>query len=307
MPLTWIEQRLSESGLTIEQLVQSETQEQAGDQVSISNTIGSLRFLGSMDWREFVETMSVVEQKLREDPGGLYGRMDFATRDRYRHVVEEIAKGSPLSEGDVARKAIQLAHEGTAGAPAGSGDDDRAAHVGFYLVDKGRPRLERAAEMRRFPAEALRRAARRIRCCSTSARSRWSRRPHRGAAGEGPWRRGCRWRAGGARDPAAVGRQPARGGDGELAGDAARDAAPVAADGFPRGMPPQSRTLVVVPTMLTSAEGIEGLVEALEVRFLANRDDHLHFALLTDFTDAAAETLPEDEPLLRSRERASRT
>ncbi len=146
LPLTWIEQRLSESGFGIEQLVQSETQKQAGDQVSISNTIGSLRFLGSMDWREFVETMSIVEHKLREDPGGLYGRMDFATRDRYRHVVEEIAKGSPLSEGDVARKAIQLAHDGTGGANGHDGDDDRAAHVGFYLVDKGRPRLERAAQ-----------------------------------------------------------------------------------------------------------------------------------------------------------------
>ena len=50
--------------------------------------------------------------------------------------------------------------------------------------------------------------------------------------------------------------------------------------------------------MLTSAEDIEDLVEALEVRFLANRDDHLHFGLLTDFRDAPAETLPEDEALL---------
>ena len=137
LPLTWIEQRLSEDGLTIEQLVQSETQQQAGDQVSISNSIGSLRFLGAMDWREFVETMSVVEHTLREDPGGLYGRMDFATRDRYRHVVEAIAKGSPLSEGEVARKAIQLAHEAAAGVAGRNGDDDRAAHVGFYLIDKG--------------------------------------------------------------------------------------------------------------------------------------------------------------------------
>ena len=70
LPLTWIEQRLAESGLTIEQLVQSENQQQAADQVSISNSIGSLRVLGAMDWREFVETMSVVEQTLREDPGG---------------------------------------------------------------------------------------------------------------------------------------------------------------------------------------------------------------------------------------------
>ncbi len=145
LPLTWIEQRLSESGLTIEQLVQSESQQQAADQVSISNSIGSLRFLGAMDWREFVETMSVVEQILREDPGGVYGKMDFATRDRYRHVVEKIAKGSRLSESEVARKAIQLAREGA----ANKGSDDRAAHVGFYLIDKGLPQLERMAQVRR--------------------------------------------------------------------------------------------------------------------------------------------------------------
>src|SRR5918996_5081638 len=80
LPLTWIEQRLAESGLTIEHMVQSENQQQAADQVSISNSIGSLRFLEAMDWREFVETMSVVEQTLREDPGGVYGLLDFATR-----------------------------------------------------------------------------------------------------------------------------------------------------------------------------------------------------------------------------------
>ena len=77
LPLTWIEQRLAESGQTIEQLVQAESQQQAADQVSISNSIGSLRLLGAMDWREFVETLSVVEQTLREDPAGVYARMDF--------------------------------------------------------------------------------------------------------------------------------------------------------------------------------------------------------------------------------------
>ena len=99
-----IEQRLAELGLTIEQLVQMENQQQAADQVSISNSIGSLRFLGAMDWREFVETMSAVEHTLRDDPGGVYGRMDFATRDRYRHVVEKVAKNSHLSEIEVERR-----------------------------------------------------------------------------------------------------------------------------------------------------------------------------------------------------------
>ena len=71
LPLTWIEQRLSEDGLTIEQLVQQENQHQAADQVSISNSISSLRFLGAADWRTFVETKSGVELVLREDPAGV--------------------------------------------------------------------------------------------------------------------------------------------------------------------------------------------------------------------------------------------
>ncbi|HSY25945.1 MAG TPA: cyclic beta 1-2 glucan synthetase, partial [Burkholderiaceae bacterium] len=78
LPLTWIAPRLSEIGLTVEQLIQMESQQQAGDQVSISNSIGSLRLLGKMDWREFVETLSVVEKTLQRDPHDAYRLMDFA-------------------------------------------------------------------------------------------------------------------------------------------------------------------------------------------------------------------------------------
>ena len=162
LPLTWIEQRLSESGLTIEQLIQSENQQQAADQVSISNSIGSLRVLGATDWREFVETMSVVERILQEDPGRVYHKMDFATRDRYRHVVEKIAKRSRLSESEVARGAIALTHAGA----AQHGGDDRAAHVGFYLIDRGLPQLERRAAVRRSPAVVLQRLSRRCPVCA---------------------------------------------------------------------------------------------------------------------------------------------
>ena len=44
-PLTWVEQRLADSGQTIEQMVQASGQQQAADQVSIGNSIGSLRLL----------------------------------------------------------------------------------------------------------------------------------------------------------------------------------------------------------------------------------------------------------------------
>ncbi len=80
-----------------------------------------------MDWRDFVETHSVVEQTLREDQGGVYSAMDFSTRDRYRHVVEHIAKNSTASEQEVARIAIQLTHGSTP-------NDDRKSHVGYFLI-----------------------------------------------------------------------------------------------------------------------------------------------------------------------------
>ena len=296
LPLTWIEQRLSESGLTIEQMVRSESQQLAADQVSIGNSIGSLRFLGAMDWREFVERMSVVEQVLREDPGGIYGLMDIATRDRYRHAVEKIAKGSPLSEGEVARKAIQLSGEEA----SRRGGDDRAAHVGFYLIDKGLPRLERAARMRLSALEALARTGRRvplllylgaITLMTAMFAGGLLAKAH--AGGYPDWQL------------ALMGFLSLLGGS-QLAVALTNWMAtllvtprPLPRMDYSEGIPGESRALVVIPTMLTSAPAIEDLAEALEVRFLANRDDNLSFGLLTDFLDAPEETVPEDEPLLR--------
>jgi hypothetical protein len=82
---TWLEQRLDELGQSIELLVHMDSQNQAADQVSVSHSIGSLRFLSAMDWKEFVETLSVVDITLRSDPADVYSDMDFATRDQYSH------------------------------------------------------------------------------------------------------------------------------------------------------------------------------------------------------------------------------
>jgi len=296
LPLTWIEQRLSESHLTIEQLVQSGTQLQAANQVSISNSIGSLRFLGAMDWRNFVETMSVVEQKLREDPSGHYGSMDFVTRDQYRHAVEQLAKTGPLPEVEVARRAIQLAHEGAARRDT----DPRAAHVGFYLVDAGRPLLERAVGVRRSSVAALPRLAARfpvivylgaIMTLTGFLSAVVITIAHRNGV------------------PASVLAAVvvlSLVTTGQLAVALVNWLLTLVVTprtlprmDFSPGIPRPARTLVVVPAMLTGRKGIEDLAEALEVRYLANQDAHLHFALLTDFLDAREESLPGDADLLR--------
>ena len=298
LPLTWIEQRLSESGLTIEQLVQRETQAQASSQVSISNSINSLRFLGAIDWREFVETMSEVEQILREDPGGVYGRMDFATRDRYRHAVEKTAKASRMSEGDVARNAIGFAREGAAGRRTND-TDSRKSHVGYFLIDKGLAQLKQAAGSHFSLAAAVTRTGSRfplffylgtILLLTLVVTGSLLIKAH--GNGLRDWMlllvamllvlctshlaiALVNWAATLLAVPRLLPRLD-----------------------LTQGIPPDCRTLVVVPTLLTSAPNIEELIEALEVRFLANQDTNLHFGLLTDFRDAHEETLPEDEALL---------
>ena len=296
LPLTWIEQRLSETGLTIEQLVRSENQQQAAGQVSISNSIGSLRFLAAMDWREFVETMSIVEQILHEDPCDAYGKMDFITRDRYRHVVEKLAKNSPHAESEVARKAILLAQEGV----ARKGGDDRAAHVGFYLIDEGLAQLERSSQVRVSSSAVLCEVCRRFPLLVYVGTILVMTAIFAGCFVAKAYADGLRgWVLGlfGLLLSLCAGHLAVA-----LVNWLATLLAtphPLPRMDFSQGIPQQLRTLVVVPTMLTSAETIEELIEALEVRFLANRDNHLHFGLLTDFRDAIDETLPEDEPLLR--------
>ncbi len=285
--------------MTIDQMVQSENQQQAADQVSMSNSIGSLRFLGVMDWREFVETMSVVEQTLRLDPRGTYGKMDFFTRDRYRHVVEKIARSGRLSEREVAVKAIRLARESNDHENGPEDKDERTAHVGYYLIDKGLAQLERLAGVRASITESLRKASSRfplflylgaiilitsIFFGGLAAKAR--------GAGLEPWL----LLATGILSLLCAS---------QLAVAVVNWLATllVAPHSLPRmdfseGIPSEARTLAIVPTMLTSTQGIEHLIEALEVRFLANRDNNLLFGLLTDFQDASEEILPEDGPLV---------
>ena len=139
LALSWIEQRLVEPGFTTDQLIQAGNQNQAADQVTIGNSIGSLRFLASVDWRRFVESVSEVDQVLRSDPASAYAEMDFATRNRYRQAIERIAKRSRLSERQIAEGSIRLASEAAARAQADDVESTRRAHVGYYLIDRGLP------------------------------------------------------------------------------------------------------------------------------------------------------------------------
>ncbi len=134
-----LQRALEAQGDSPEEMLRVEHQREAAGQLAIGNIITTMRLLSSIDWPLFFERVSLVEQILREDPAGAYARMDFPTRDRYRHSVEELAKGANSDEQRVARRAVELAAEAQRLAP----DQDRSHHVGYYLISRGRFRLER--------------------------------------------------------------------------------------------------------------------------------------------------------------------
>ncbi len=295
LPLIWIEERLSEKGKAIGQMVQQDIQQEAADNVSIVNSIESFRFLESTDWRRFVEGTSAVEKALHMDPAGVYSQMDFATRDRYRHTVERIAGRSSLSEEEVAQMAVKLARERLEATES----DDRGAHVGFYLIDKGLPKLERAAGMSRSLREAFGRTVLQfpllfylgaitvLTALIMAVVLAWAFR-----LGSNGWML----------VPASIFlvfclSSPAVGLVNWLATLLVRPHALPRMD-FSSGIPQRLRTLVVVPSVLTGPEKVVDLLEGLEVRHLANQDMNLYFGLLTDLRDAEQQVMPEDEHLL---------
>ena len=104
-----LQRALEAQGDTADELLRSEHQREAADQLATGNIITSMRLLSSSDWPIFFDRVSLVEKVLREDPAGAYAEMDFPTRDRYRHSIEELSKGAKQPEIAVARRAVEFA------------------------------------------------------------------------------------------------------------------------------------------------------------------------------------------------------
>ena len=133
-----VEEHLAAQEMTAETVIRSEHQRQAAAQVSVANAITSLRLCSVIDWRQYFESVSLVEQVLQRDPAGAYGRMDFLSRDRQRQAVEELAPWSGEAQMRAALKAVESARQ----AVVRGSVRDRAAHVGYHLIDRGRRDLE---------------------------------------------------------------------------------------------------------------------------------------------------------------------
>ncbi|WP_460686744.1 GH36-type glycosyl hydrolase domain-containing protein [Niabella aquatica] len=294
IPLSWIEQQLSDTGHSVAELVSIHNQSQAADQVSMRNSIESIRLLKTTEWKDFVENVSVVEKILYQDITGTYPLMDFVTRDCYRHVVEWIGKKSKRPEHEIAALAIDLSRNAKA-----AGRPECQHHVGYFLVNKGKDDLVKAAFAELTFADHLKVFFRKNRL-PLYAGSTFLFAFTLGillsftvyAQSHELWM-------------AII--------TGILCFIILGQFATVLINwlstllvkpkflpklDFSDHIPAAYSTVVAVPCLITSKAGIEELVSDLEVRYLSNPQENLFYCLLIDFADAPQEHMPEDEALL---------
>jgi cyclic beta-1,2-glucan synthetase len=291
---SWLE-RINRKPLS--EMSAREQNRQTKDQISISNAFTSLRQLALLDWRLIFEHVSHVEQLLRLDPSGIYARMDFPTRDRYRRAIEQIARRSAQPEEDVAQRAIDLAVRATRKAA----EDMRWTHVGIYLIGEGRRELDRLVVCREAPSFRL---------------LQWAYRHHSvvyffglsifsalfislivllGLREQTPQIRIL---------ISLLSLIPVSQLSIEVVNYLIMRVFPprtlAKMDFEVSGIPDSFRTLVVVPMLLVDAQTIAAEVDKLEIRYLANREDNLLFSLFSDYTDAEEAHREEDEQLLQT-------
>ena len=284
---------LAARGQSVEDAIRSEGRYQAAEQATMANLIGSLRLIASFDWSEFFEGVSLVEQVLQRDPAGVYSRMDFLTRDRYRRAVEELAEPTGDGQLRLALKSIERARQVAARTP-----DSRGTHVGHHLIGPGRAAFEQSVAWRPRPRERLRRLL------FTHATAGYLGAIALGTAvpvaGALVYAYAHGWRGAALAIVALLTLVPASEIIIQILQRIVSELIPPRR--LPRleldRVPASARTMVIVPTILDRPDHVADFLAHLEVQALGNVDPHIHFAVLSDFRDATTETLPRDAEVL---------
>jgi cyclic beta-1,2-glucan synthetase len=287
--LTWLETRLTAQATTADEIVRDEHQRQGATNVTVRNIITSMRLISDVDWPELVESVSLVDDALRS--GSDFAAMDFPTRNLYRSAIEELARGSALTELEIARAALAAATD----------RNGRERDPGYHLIAGGRRAFEGTIGFRppmgnwlgRFNATigirgyigAVIVVAAAVLFLPLFALA--------GANVGGGWL-GLLALLGlvPAIDAAMalVNRGVTKGfGASILPGLELHD-----------GVPAPLRTVVAVPILLTTQAALEEQIERLEIHYLASPEGEFHFALLSDWTDAATESVDGDEALVNA-------
>ena len=247
----------------------------------------SLRAIAGADWPALTEPLIAFDRALREDPAGAYATMDLPSRNAYRKRIAYLARFSNSTELQVANLALHLARQAHAVQPGSVREHKRRCHVGYYLVDQGFSLLAEKAGfhpsipfrarqfVRRFADEFYIEGIILITLLLVSAvffpvLAHFSTFVSAIIA-------------------LAFLILPATQAAVDLVNNAVItffDPEPLSRLDFSKGISADCTTLVAVPSLLLNEKQVRKLAADMEVRYLANRDRNLHYALLTDLADS---------------------
>lgn len=293
--LGWLEERLRRQGASVDEVVQHALQRLGASNVTVRNVITSMRLISDIDWADLVESVSLVDEQLRAASG--FAAMDFPTRNLYRSAIEELARGSSSTELAVAGLALS-ASRAAAAAAGNEADAARVGDPGYHLIADGRGALERSIGFRPPVRLRVSRFGVRLGIGGYAGAILFVTALLLGLAVWALWLPGLGgWLA----LFAVIGVVPAAEVATALVNRAVtRLFGAITLPGLelPDGVPPSLRTLVAVPTLLTSEADLLEQIERLEVHHLAGAGGDLVFALLSDGLDADREEVEADAPLL---------
>lgn len=300
--LDFLEKHLIKENFSTEQAVHLSHQQQASNQVSIANIITSMRLLSGLDWQEFFESLSLVDRILEKDL--VYKKMDFRTRDSYRHVIEKISKKTGILQTEIAEAAYALSEAAITSEAATTSEaanlspvvNTRKTHVGYYLIDKGLPQLAQIFNYKigkKFDLTHFHKNTTYFGLIFVFIV----------IALAGPLYYLTSQNVS-IQKLIAIGILfliPAS----ELALSLTNLFLThlISPKTLPKldlsnGVPENSRTIVVIPSMLSDLKTIQNLLEKIEIHFIGNTDKQIFFGLLTDFTDSTVEFQNQDQKLV---------
>ncbi|WP_433849042.1 GH36-type glycosyl hydrolase domain-containing protein [Brucella pseudogrignonensis] len=285
----WLERILEQEGSNAEDAIVEEHARQSTGGVTMGNAITSLKRIDDIDWETWFETVNEVDAILRDHSD--FELLDFRSRNAYRVTIEKLARYSNMSEIDITWAALKLAEQSKV-------DDDQPegkGSIAYYLSGDGREELEKICGYKApFGTKALR--------------------FYRGLGLLGLFVptaiftviilgivHYCMMKAGLSADLRTLftllALFPAMDASYSLFNALVpRFVAPTRLIGFEykEGLPAEARTLVAVPTLITSRDSIDEQIRNLEVHYLTNPRGEIYFALVSDWTDAKQEITPAD-------------
>lgn len=288
--LIWLENELERQGSNAEAIISAEHQTLSSGNVTTGNIVRGLKLINDVQWTSWFEEISKVDALLRKE--ARFAELDFASRDQYRAEIEELARGSGLTEFAVAEKAIELSK-------AAANDTPDTSDIGFFLVGDRVREIEKAIGYRIPLTTRLKRFYRRTSWVGIVLPMLPLAAALLVAIGFALANIGiaqgwivlilvltalpaCEAGLGMFNKLVLLSVEPAR-----LVGFEFKD-----------GVPTYARTLVVVPSLIGSRDDVDESLRNLEVHFLANMTGDIYFALLSDWPDSDVEQSPTDLEVL---------